>query len=75
MTNDPVDRDNWICGKNFKFASLLGSTSAKIVLFSALYNCIPLRDQFTLILPNEKCVYQSILEEMLDCTNKLVHFQ
>ncbi|XP_044756832.1 thyroid adenoma-associated protein homolog [Coccinella septempunctata] len=72
VTNDPKEKDSWICGKNFKFATLLDSTSAKVVLFSALYNCIPLREQFMLMLANKKCVYQSIFEEMLECTNRPV---
>ncbi|XP_045467658.1 thyroid adenoma-associated protein homolog [Harmonia axyridis] len=70
VTNDPEEKESWICGKNFKFASLLDSTSAKVVLFSALYNCVPFREQFILMLPNNKCVYQSIFEEMLECTNR-----
>ncbi|KAL3277176.1 hypothetical protein HHI36_012527 [Cryptolaemus montrouzieri] len=70
VTNRPEEKEKWICGKNFKFESLLESNSAKVVLFSALFNCISIDEQLSLKLADEKCVFQTIIEELLGCTDR-----
>ncbi|KAK9874674.1 hypothetical protein WA026_005494 [Henosepilachna vigintioctopunctata] len=67
ITNEPKNATDWVCGMNFKFASLNYSNNARVALCMALYSCISIQDQISLILSNGKCVFKAILEELLSC--------